>query len=159
MSQPQPIKRSPQLTPLSKDHHEGLLLVWKIRQGLRNHTPLQEIGDYVNWFWQQHLAEHFREEEEIVASYLPADDPGVRRMNEEHQELEALVHINESVTDEALLEKFAGLLNDHIRFEEREFFPYIEKTVAVEKLDELFEKLTKENRSKATWKNEFWLRK
>ena len=30
-----PIKRSEYLKPLSRDHHQGLLLCWKIRTGLK----------------------------------------------------------------------------------------------------------------------------
>ncbi|MEO5946621.1 MAG: hypothetical protein ABIP79_07360, partial [Chitinophagaceae bacterium] len=54
-----PIKRSKQLTPLSREHHDGLLFAWKIRQGLENETPLEQLRKYTMWFWQQHIKPHF----------------------------------------------------------------------------------------------------
>ena len=41
-----PIKRSKQLSPLSREHHDGLLFAWKIRQGFENGTPLEEMRKY-----------------------------------------------------------------------------------------------------------------
>ncbi|MER3464637.1 MAG: cation-binding protein, partial [Chitinophagaceae bacterium] len=97
-----PIKRSEQLVPLSKDHHDGLLLVWKIKQGLKNGTALTDIATYVNWFWQQHLHDHFQQEEQFLAPNLPQDNPMLLQMLDEHQEIKALIHINEQIGDEAL---------------------------------------------------------
>jgi hemerythrin-like domain-containing protein len=154
-----PIKRSEQLAPLSREHHEGLLFVWKLKQGLKNGTDIKTIAEYVQWFWEGHLQEHFREEEEILARYLPADDALVHRMIDEHQSIEALVHINENIADDALLEQLANELNDHIRFEEREFFPHAEKTISVEALNAIYEQLSKEPAQCGAWPNEFWLKK
>lgn len=95
MSQsPQPIKRSAQLAPLSREHHEGLLAVWKIRQGLRNGTDTNTIARFVQWFWQEHLHTHFQQEETVLMPLLPGE-PLLHRMMEEHEEIEALLHINE----------------------------------------------------------------
>ena len=115
-----PIKRSEQLAPLSRDHHEALLFVWKIRQGLKNGTDQKTIGQFVEWFWKSHLEEHFREEEQILAPWLPKENDLVQRMLNDHQDIEAMVHINEQIADLALLEELAGKINDHVRFEERE---------------------------------------
>ena len=65
-----PIKRSKELAPLSREHHEGLLFAWKIKQGLKNETETKLIAEYVQWFWKNHLQEHFTEEEQILAPYL-----------------------------------------------------------------------------------------
>jgi hemerythrin-like domain-containing protein len=156
---PKPIKRSEQLAPLSREHHEGLLFGWKIKQGLKNGTDHKIIAQFVQWFWQHHLHEHFSEEEHILATHLPAGDALVQHMTEEHQEIEALVHINEQIADEALLAKLANDIIDHIRFEERELFPYAERILPVEKLDLIYEQLSKEKAPGANWQDEFWLKK
>ena len=154
-----PIKRSRQLAPLSRDHHEGLLFVWKIRQGLKNGTDIKLIAQYVQWFWEKHLQEHFREEEQILAPHLPVNNELLQRMMDEHQNIEAMIHINENIPDEALLNQLADSVNDHIRFEERELFPYAEKFIPKDQLDKIFVLLSKEQIQCEKWGKEFWISK
>ena|SRR6478672_3212422 len=154
-----PIKRSRQLTPLSKEHHEGLLFGWKIKQGLKNGTDINTIGRFVQWFWTGHLQEHFRQEEQVLAAYLPTDDPQVLRMVDEHQEIEALIHINENIVDQENLNQIADALSNHIRFEEREFFSYAERTIPLEQLDKIYEKLSIEKPPAKNWDLDFWSNK
>jgi hemerythrin-like domain-containing protein len=154
-----PIKRSPQLTPLSKDHHEGLLFGWKIRQGLKNGTEIQLIASYVQWFWKNELQEHFREEEQILAPHLPPDNELLKRMMEEHQQIEADVYILENIAEAALLLQLAEAIHDHIRFEERELFPLAEKIIPREELDVIYEQLLRQQAPKPKWEREFWLDK
>jgi hemerythrin-like domain-containing protein len=154
-----PIKRSSQLTPLSREHHEGLLFGWKIKQGLKNGTNINTIGCFVQWFWVSHLQEHFKREEQVLAVYMPAEDLQVDRMINEHQEIEALIHINENIVDEANLLQIAEAIADHIRFEEREFFPHAERSISPENLDKIFDQLSKEKVPSDNWKEEFWINK
>jgi hypothetical protein len=157
MEKPKPIKRSPELAPLSREHHEGLLLVWKIRQGLRMSLPALRIGSYVDWFWQHYLQPHFRMEEESLLPLLPPGDPQALQLEEEHQELEALLHINASIPDAALLEELAEKLNAHIRFEERQLFPRIEQLATPGQLSDIHHLLTKQPSVQKTWDDPFWL--
>lgn len=154
-----PIERSKQLTPLSKDHHEGLLFAWKIRQGLKNGADLKLIAEYVQWFWRNHLEEHFREEEQILAPHLPAESELLMQMMEEHQEIEAMVRINENIPDESLLAGLAKAVDDHIRFEERVLFPYAEKILPEKELNLIYEQLPKEKAECEMWDSEFWVKK
>jgi len=71
----QPIKRSRSLAPLSRDHHDGLLLCWKIREGIRKAIEADRIRRYVAYCLEQQLALHFIEEEEVVFAVLAEDDP------------------------------------------------------------------------------------
>ena len=88
-----------------------------------------------------------------------ANDAIVERMKEEHQELEGMIHINENIADINLLKEFTAKLNDHIRFEERELFPYVKQKVTKEQLDSIYEQLLKQGKSTSNWPNEFWIRK
>ena len=159
MDHPKPIKRSGQLAPLSREHHEGLLFAWKIRQGLKNGTDIKSISQFVQWFWENELQGHFKKEEQVLAKYLPVDDALVHRMIDEHQNIEALVQINENIADKSLLEQLAGAVNDHIRFEEREVFPHAERTLTTEQLNLVYHQLTEEKSSCPKWENEFWVKK
>ena len=42
-----PLKRNPNLVPLSREHHFGLLFAWKLKQGLAKNTSLETMRDYV----------------------------------------------------------------------------------------------------------------
>jgi hemerythrin-like domain-containing protein len=152
----QPIKRSPQLTPLSRDHHEGLLFAWKIRQGIKNETSLETINDYAKWFWSNHLDEHFREEEEILAPHMDGNEM-VNRMFQEHRTIKSM--IDGGLADADAVEKLAAMISDHIRFEERELFGFAEKTIPTEELNQISEELHKNKTEAANWQDEFWLKK
>lgn len=154
-----PIKRSLQLTPLSKDHHDSLLFAWKIKQGVKNGADVKLIAQYVQWFWTNHLEEHFREEEQILAPQLPFDNELLQQMFEEHEEIEAMVHINENIPDKNLLVKLADTIHNHIRFEERKLFPFAEQVIAIEELNKIYEQLIKEKKQCGKWEREFWVKK
>jgi hemerythrin-like domain-containing protein len=154
-----PIKRSKQLTPLSKDHHDGLLFAWKIKQGLKNGTDIKLIAAYVQWFWENHLQEHFTQEEQILAPHLPADNELLRQMVDEHQEIEALIHINQNIPDEIVLGRLAQSIDDHIRFEERQLFPNAETLISENDLNLIYEQLSEQPKECSKWDNEFWLTK
>jgi hemerythrin-like domain-containing protein len=154
-----PIRRSKQLTPLSKDHHDGLLFAWKVKQGLKNGADIKLIAEYVQWFWKNHLEEHFREEEQILAPHLPADNELLKRMFDEHESIEAWIQINENIPDATLLSNLAQAINDHIRFEERQLFPYVEKVIPENELNLIYEQLSKEPVECEKWEKEFWVMK
>lgn len=155
---PKPIKRSRELVPLSKDHHQGLLAGWKIKQGLRNGTDHKVIAAFIQWFWQADLEDHFRKEEQVLAAFLPNDNSLVQQMFQEHEQLEALVHLCAMVQDEDLFLQFADGIHNHIRFEERVLFPFAEKTISSADLEKIYQLLLVKN-SHSAWENEFWLRK
>ena len=50
-----PIKRHQAIVSFSKDHHFGLLLVWKIRQGLNKAVSAERISNYVLFFLRKTL--------------------------------------------------------------------------------------------------------
>ena len=151
-----PIKRSEQLKPLSHDHHDGLLFAWKIKQGVKKGSDPKIISKYVNWFWENHLQLHFKKEDELLVPLMPADDQLINRMSEEHEEIEALVHINANIADEANLTLIADKVNDHIRFEERLLFPHIESSLSTYQLDFILKKLMVDPPECSKWDEEFW---
>jgi hypothetical protein len=40
------------LAPLSREHHDGLLFAWKIKQGLANGTSIETLCNYTRGFGQ-----------------------------------------------------------------------------------------------------------
>ena len=162
MNEVKPIKRSPELRPLSREHHDGLLFVWKIREGLRKGTSIEKVVDFVGWYWKNHIRPHFYQEEKILAPLI-VDNPLIERMKEEHNQIrELLIDMHKDSVPEDLL-RFAGILESHIRFEERELFQYLEEHLSPNDLATIHEQLEKHpvhigNQPSNSWKDEFWLR-
>ncbi len=153
-----PIKRSEYIAALSRDHHAGLLFCWKIKEGLRKNVPLSKILNYINFFWDGHLKEHFREEEVLL--FNRPDDELSRRGKSEHLMIEERIcylNHNGSETADAYL-TFAELLTKHIRFEERTLFPHLEATLPLSVLKQVGNFLSSEHPATFidNYPDEFW---
>lgn len=149
------MKRNENIIPLSHDHHFGLLCCWKIRQGLKKEVELSRIQKYVDYFWNQHLKEHFKEEEEILFPYLK--DEFSNRVAKEHQDLEVLFNEISKNLSIQNFEAFANLLDDHIRYEERQWFPHLEQNLNKNQLLEIGKALAEiHSDEKDNFNDEFW---
>jgi iron-sulfur cluster repair protein YtfE (RIC family) len=147
-----PIKRHESLKPLSRDHHQGLLLCWKIRQGFKKNINPERIKRYADWFWENHLVPHFEAEEKHVFPVLEKDNPLIIQALAEHQRLKSLFDQKSEITVSlGLIEKE---LDNHIRFEERVLFNEIERAATPEQLAEIESHHGSE--SCDDWEDEFW---
>lgn len=133
MEKKSPLKRHPALHHLSHDHHHGLLLCWKIRQGFKLGIEPQRIRVYCEWFWKNYLQAHFEEEEKTIFTVLPEDDPMIKQAMSEHKRLRRLFSNWEN--PEKTLGQIEEELEQHIRFEERVLFPEVQKTATAEQLE------------------------
>ena len=152
-----PIKRSRELSPLSRDHHESLLFVWKIKQGLKYGINTDTIAAYCNWFLQNHLKTHFKIEENQLSKILPMDHPMMIKMFDDHRAIENKILQLQEYPSTYGLERLAQVVGYHVRFEEREMFNYIEEIASPEQLKELELSHITEKPS-VQWKFQFWLR-
>ena len=132
------MKRSTALSPLSHDHFEGLHLAQRIPTGLSRGEAPEGLAHEVVQVWHRHLAPHFQTEEALLVGPLEATgaETIARRLLSEHEALHGLVERVRTAPDDALSE-FADLLRQHIRFEEREAFPHLERHLAAEALEAL----------------------
>jgi hypothetical protein len=153
---PKPIKRSPQLAPLSREHHEGLLFAWKLRQGLSKNIEAFRISAFVQWFWQQHLHPHFQKEEQALPLILSGTHPLIQQMFREHLEIKNRIVEVSQHGDLKNFETLAQQVNDHIRFEERQLFGEVEISATPEQLQEL-SVLLKDEEHASVWDDEFWV--
>ncbi|HVS93802.1 MAG TPA: hemerythrin domain-containing protein [Mucilaginibacter sp.] len=153
----QPIKRSEYIIALSRDHHTSLLFCWKIKEGLKKNVPGDNILRYINFFWTQHLKEHFKEEEALLFSR--ADDTLSRRGKSEHLMLERRInYLKDNKDDAQAYLEFTDMLIKHIRFEERELFPHLEAKLPEATLKQVGEYLIAQHSiPKADdYRDEFW---
>lgn len=149
-----PQKRSKALQPLSREHHYGLLLCWKIREGFKKDVDYMRIKNYADWFWLNYLSPHFEEEEKYIYPILETANPLLQKANAEHRKIRSLFH--EEISIIASLKLIAAELDTHIRFEERILFNAIQQAASAEKLAG-FGKHHKGVPEKETWSDSFWV--
>ena len=132
-----PLKRVKELQELSREHHHGLLLCWKIRTGFSKNIAPERIKRYADWFYTQHLLPHFELEEKYVFSILEKDHELVKKALAEHRRLRRLFKQKKD------MDKNLGLIEEeleaHIRFEERVLFPEIQKVATALQLAKIAE--------------------
>ena len=158
--QRKPLKRHPALVELSKDHHQGLLLCWKIRAGFKKRVEVERIKNYVQHFFANYLIPHFKIEEEQVFPFLPAANLLRQEAETQHTELYDLANkVSESAVDSTIfLSDLEEKLEKHIRFEERQLFMHLQDVLNEEQLDELREKVAAEHQEiKDLWIDPFWV--
>jgi len=132
---PNPIKRNEALKPLSRDHHHGLLLCWKIRQGFKLNIEPERIKKYLDWFWISYLKPHFEVEEQYVFPVLGSKNELVKQALAEHRRLKRLFENEDDLSK--ILSLIEEELEKHIRFEERVLFNEIQKVARKEQLQQI----------------------
>jgi len=154
------MKRNKNLEYLSWEHHDGLVAIFRLREGLRNGTETTIILEYLLHVWENALTHHFRMEEEVFGSHLKLEQDEERlliRMMEEHAVFRNLVQQIEDNPSSSNIKEFADLLKRHIRFEERELFPFMEKELSDEKLAEIGKFLDAHYKpGDQNWEPRFW---
>lgn len=128
-------KRHKALQNLSREHHHGLLLSWKIRTGFNKNIEANRIKVYADWFFKTHLIPHFELEETHIFTILKSDDELVKKALSDHRRLKRL--FTSTGDDTKTLNKIEEELEQHIRFEERVLFPEIQKVATAEQLSSI----------------------
>ena len=117
-------------------------------------AAVQRQADKFVAFWHKTGIVHFREEEEVLlpayARYARLDqDPAIMRLLADHAEIRAAVQDFERrrakklPIEAAAMARIAKLLHDHVRFEENDVFPRIERMLGEENLDAMGRGLTR----------------
>ena len=143
---------------LSRDHHFGLLFSWKIKQGIARNVDTIRMRDYLNFFWSEHLKDHFLDEEVLLFNRLDAEEPCVQA-KKDHQQIVNLIEAANAADqgDYLVYEKLISFLNDHIRFEERVVFPHLEKVLSESTLNSIGRFLERQHHEFIDdYKDEFW---
>lgn len=130
-----PLERHPQLRPLSREHHHGLLLCWRIRRDLVERRDHDKVLAECRTDFERELLPHFAVEEEAVFPVLGAGDPLVRRAIAEHRRIARLFLATDDPT--RTLSRIEDELEAHIRFEERVLFPQVQERATAEELDRI----------------------
>ena len=149
-----PIERHEALKPLSREHHHGLLLCWKIRQGVKKEVEVARIKAYTEWFKIHYLDPHFEAEEKHIFPVLGNEHELVKRALKEHRRLKRLFSQDTEV--EIALNNIEEELDSHIRFEERVLFNEIQEVASAEQLADIEKHHNGIQFSDDDWQDHFW---
>ncbi|MGH2826181.1 MAG: hemerythrin domain-containing protein [Actinomycetota bacterium] len=139
-------KRHDSLIPLSHDHHHALAQARRL-EAAASMTDVPErrraADDFVN-FYLGRLVRHFREEEELFfAPLVDSDEAGdkVIQAVAEHLRVHAMARtlrrqLVDGEADPETLSALSKLLTAHVRWEERDLLPLVERLLSQEELKE-----------------------
>lgn len=127
------MKRHASLVPFSHDHHHALVEARRLRRAAEGYeTQRRAAVEHFLGFFRTDTIRHFREEEEQLFPALADQEGAARELLVqallEHQRIHALVGKLEREADAELMRDLAGLLEQHVRLEERRLFPLIQQT-------------------------------
>jgi hemerythrin-like domain-containing protein len=155
------MKRHDQLKTLSWEHHDGLVVAFRLQQGLKNGISLKILKKYILHVWNTALRHHFWQEEEIINPHLEQSKQGLqikKQMMADHHAFRGLIddlEQNSARTDQ--IGEFADILNRHIRFEERQLFPFVETNTSQTELEKMGAFLRDHHLTKRhDWQPIFW---
>jgi hypothetical protein len=131
------VKRSPELAPLSRHHHVALEVALRLRRATDESLD-DAVARYLT-FSAGDGEEHFAEEEALL---LPELRPDLgRRMRDEHAAIRDATRALEARPDRGAAHRLGELLTAHVRFEEREVFPELERSLPADRLAEIGRRL------------------
>jgi hemerythrin-like domain-containing protein len=151
------IRRSRQLAPLLREHRRARKFARSLKLGIINRTPAAEMVSYVRWYWNNFLQPHFDKEENIVLVNLHPSDEMAKWLRLEHENIKEL--ITSSDLNRAMMTNLSEVIKNHVRFEERRFFPYVEKKLTKAQLNTILSQLKEHVRCNEKWPDKFWERK
>jgi ketosteroid isomerase-like protein len=142
------MKRSEALAPLSRDHHVALVVAAVLERADREGIDAA-AARFVE-FLTAHELSHFAQEEALLLPAVGDDDTGralVARVLDDHAYLrDALERLRraDAPKDLGFVHEVGARLRAHVRMEEREFFPYLERTLDPAALEEIGSRLAAE---------------
>ena len=143
------MKRHKQLQPLSRQHHNGLLAALLLKKGIKKAADPKVMAAFILNFWSNDLQAHFNSEETVLIPALKEtsfDETLSRRLLNEHTALRSYIYsLQEDDASASTTEDFADLLEQHIRFEEKIYFPEAEKILNEQQLQKLGDALHENN--------------
>jgi len=139
------MKRHESLAPLSREHHGALILAQLIKRNAPVYkglpTTISDKAVYAIHFFNTDLKKHFKKEERMlreVRAAAPAIATLADEIVAEHKMLTALFSSLKNTDDqEAILNELGNELDAHIRKEERQLFPLMQKHCPEEMLQQL----------------------
>jgi len=133
------MKRSPQLRELSSDHHLALRIARDAKKAIASgdQSKMAAMQANISQRFYDELEPHFKLEERYIAEPLKglADEEVLKQFHTEHAQLRSWIDGEHDALP--FLAGFGELLEQHVRFEEREFFEVAQTLLEPTTLDKL----------------------
>ena len=130
------MKRTAELAPLSRDHQVALAHALKLGRASEDDVAAIVAG-FLAFLVDEGRA-HFVQEETLLAPEVPDDHADLAdRMHAEHAEILRLAETLGRLPDVVSARELGDLLSRHVRFEERELFPLLERRLPAARLLEI----------------------
>lgn len=147
------MKRHSSLIPLSREHHETLILSRLLQKDAPEYKglPVDSPGkaDYALKHYNNELIRHFEKEESIIPlikGQHPDIDILLQEILEEHQQLHRYFQsINDQENLANHLDMLGKALETHVRKEERQFFPLVQEYCSEEILKNIEDTLAEDH--------------
>jgi iron-sulfur cluster repair protein YtfE (RIC family) len=139
------MKRHESLAPLSREHHDALILAQLIKRNAPAYkglpTTIVDKVDYSINFYKNNLKQHFKKEETMLKKVRNID-PSIAKLADEivaeHKMLAAFFRsLKDALDQEAVLNELGNELDAHIRKEERVLFPLLQQHCPEELLQKI----------------------
>lgn len=154
MAKKKSLNRNKNLVVFSKEHYHGLVFSNHLKIATKATDEI--LKSYITDFWNNHLESHFKNEEDLLLPLMVNGNQRTQFMREHALIKNQINKIKESqinIQNQAI--ELGQLINDHIRFEERILFPWLEKTLTNDQLIKIGKSL-KDNSTVHCFYPEFW---
>jgi len=140
------MKRHESLQPLSREHHEVLILAQLIKRDAPPYKGLprdtEGKAEYATRFYTDHIVSHFYAEERVlfpaVKGYSERIDDLIAELQTEHSQIISLFEqLKLGINKIDNMDMLGKLLTLHVRKEERELFEAIQAVVPSAVLEKL----------------------
>jgi hemerythrin-like domain-containing protein len=139
------MKRHEVLAPLSREHHDALILAQLLKKDAPAYKGLPQLSKdkavYAVKFYRSNLKKHFLQEEEMLAKvkkYHNEIEKITTEIVNEHKQLTALfISLDKATNLEAAMDTLGKALESHVRKEERILFPLIQEHCTEEILNRI----------------------
>ncbi|RLD22710.1 MAG: hypothetical protein DRI54_08230 [Bacteroidetes bacterium] len=147
--------RDENLYVFSHEHHHGLIFAVRLRKA--HQADAETLKRYIKDFWEDSLDTHFNNEENSFLNYL-TDVELKHRFLSEHKQIRDLFKDIDECDDDIVKKskQFGVLINDHIRFEERILFPWLQENLTSEELKQIGSSLEDTDVCSHTYSPRFW---
>jgi len=147
--------RDENLYVFSHEHHQGLIFAVRLSKAER--ADKETLKHYIKDFWDNSLNAHFNNEEELFLNSI--DDMELRqRFLSDHKQIRELqkeiINADRDIVEKA--KRFGILINDHIRFEERVLFPWLQDNLSLEELKHIGSSLEGTDVCSHSFSPRFW---
>jgi hypothetical protein len=143
------MKRHEALQPLSRDHHETLILAQLLKKGAPKYRGLPEDREgkiiYARSLFNEKILAHFESEESIINKLIDLKSDTLNDLGEivktDHKELRQMfANLHQDSTEEDL-DVLGKKLEAHVRMEERIYFPKVEELCPAVLMEEISSEL------------------